>query len=165
MIDLHNFERRLRAFSIDISLAFLLIFCWLILAYNFEQMPNQTKAFIAVGIIYLVMVVPHFLKKGQSFGKRTQKMLIVRKDSLDSVPPLWLLLLREIFKMTSIFITFGLYSFVGGIITNNRRDGRTIHDFIFRTKVICLTPTVSGSYLNKSTGYVNDQLKGWNSHD
>ncbi|HOE78249.1 MAG TPA: RDD family protein [Bacilli bacterium] len=162
---LHNFERRLRAFSIDISLAFLLVFCWFILAYNFEEMSNQTKAFIATGIIYLVMIVPHFIKKGQTFGKRTQKMLVVWNDSSDTVPPLWLLILRELFKMTAVFLTFGIYTFVGGIITTNRRDGRTIHDFIFRTKVICLTPTVSGSYINKSTGYVNEQLKGWNSHD
>ena len=94
---LHNFERRLRAFSIDISLAFLLVFCWFILAYNFEEMSNQTKAFIATGIIYLVMIV-RILSKRPNLRQTHAKMLVVWNDSSDTVPPLWLLILRELFK-------------------------------------------------------------------
>ena len=156
---MYSFERRLRAFSIDVSFAFILAIIWFFSSYQFS-FPNQLKAGIAVGILLLVMVLPHFFRPGQTFGKRNQKMSVVFNNDSNIVPGLWLLILREVFKLGAILFTFGVYTLIAGIISTNRRDGRTIHDFIFRTKVICLTRTTSDTYLINATGAAKESLKG-----
>jgi len=150
---MHNFERRVRAFSIDLSFATILfIVIAAILSWAGIQ-DNATKLYLSALISYFgVLLIPNFFSRGQSFGKRTQKMRVV-DNITNKVPRLWRLLLREIIKGLLLIYTFGLYLLVCGIMVNSRKDGRGIHDLIFKTKVICLTVYVS----DKEEGYVLGQ--------
>lgn len=160
---MYSFERRLRAFSIDIALAFILFMAWIVIAYSISW-DNQIKMSIGLGIIVLTTIVPQLFSPGQSFGKRVQKMRIIYINN-DEIPSLWILSSRELIKWLLIFISFGFYSIIAGIISTNRRDGRTIHDFIFKTKTICLTKSLTDQYINTTTGAAKDQLKGMGPHD
>lgn len=160
---MYSFERRLRAFSIDIAFSFLLFIIWIIIAYNIN-LNNETKMLVGLGIIILSTIIPQLISPGQSFGKRIQKMQIINVKTED-VPSLLILILREIFKWFFIIISFGFYSIIAGIISTNRRDGRTIHDFIFQTKTICLTRYLFDRYIDQTTENVKERLKGMKHND
>ncbi|MDD3122200.1 MAG: RDD family protein [Candidatus Izemoplasmatales bacterium] len=157
---MNNFERRIRSFSIDMSFATIL---FILLAVSFNTMgiqDNQLKLFLSATIAYFgVLIVPNFFSRGQSFGKRTQKMKVVYNDS-EKVPSLIMLILREIVKGLLLLSTFGFYLVVCGIMVNSRKDGRGIHDLIFKTKVICITKYVS----DKEEGYVLGQGESVKKH-
>ncbi len=162
VIYMNSFERRIRAFSIDISMATVMFFLLVVVIGAIDSVSSELKLTLAVSIAYFgVLIIPHFFSKGQSFGKRNQKMKIVY-NSNNETPSLLLLILREVVKGILMIITFGFYLMVCGIIASSRKDGRVIHDFIFKTKVICLTLYVSdkeGSVINR-TETVKKHLEG-----
>ena len=140
---MNSFERRIRAFSIDISMATVMFLLLVVGIGAIDNVSSELKLTLAVSIAYFgTLIIPHFFSKGQSFGKRNQKMKIVY-NSNNETPPLLLLVLREVVKGALMIVTFGFYLMICGIIASSRKDGRVIHDFIFKTKVICLTLYVS----------------------
>lgn len=145
-----DFDRRIRSFSIDMSFAILLFFLLTMLVNQFNLESDQLKLILSASIAYFgVLIVPNFFSKGQSFGKRVQKMKVVYNSSSET-PPLILVLFREVVKGMLLVFTFGLYLLICGIMVNSRKDGRAIHDLLFKTKVICLTRYLS----DKEKGYV-----------
>lgn len=150
---MHNFERRIRSFSIDLSLAILLLFVLIGIFRSIDFGTEELKLWLAAAISYFgALIVPNFFSKGQSFGKRTQKMMVVSTKT-DKPQKLIMIILRELFKGVLLIATFGVYMLICGIMLNSRKDGRVIHDLVFRTKVICLTLYVT----DKEQGYVLGQ--------
>jgi len=125
-----SFEKRVRAFAIDTSGVTLLM----ILSIPFGIEIGQ---FIIIGSVVLFYFLPYFFISGQTFGKRMQKIKIVTID--DQQVPIWRILLREIFKLGLSVATFGVYLIIAFFFMNDKTS-RTIHDYIFKTKMIDLNP-------------------------
>lgn len=142
-----SFEKRVRAFSIDTS--GVAVFAILALAFNDY---GHLSEYIVIGAAILFYLVPYFISNGQSFGKRIQKIKIVKVD--DTNAPLWLILLREIFKITLSVSTFGAYLVISFFVMSDKTS-RTIHDYIFKTKMIDLKPE---NYSNNVLG-TSESLK------
>jgi len=147
---MNPYERRIRAFSIDLSFA-TIVFLVLIALINYTSIEsNQIKLLITSSVAYFgVLIIPNFFSKGQSFGKRVQKIKVVNVKTEDT-PSMWILILREVVKGVLMISTYGLYLLVSGIMVNSRRDQRSPHDLLFHTKVKCLTLYVT----DKEEGYV-----------
>lgn len=130
-----SFEKRVRAFAIDTSAVMLL----LMIAY---PMPQTFDGILGEILLYVIglggflgfYLLPYLFSNGQSFGKRIQKIKIV--DISGKPAPLWRILLREIFKIGMSIFTFGIYLVVSFFVLSDQ--SRTIHDYLFRTKMIDL---------------------------
>ncbi|MBN2876745.1 MAG: RDD family protein [Bacilli bacterium] len=152
---MHNFERRVRSFSIDLSLAMVIFFLFILLLNTFELGTDSIKLLIAATISYFgALIVPNFFSRGQSFGKRNQKMMVISIKT-NKPPKLLIAITREIFKGLLLIWTYGAYMVICGIMVNSRKDGRVVHDLVFGTKVICLTTYVT----DKEQGYVLGKTK------
>lgn len=159
------FERRLRAYSIDLSFSFVIMFILIIALSNLDNISEQSRWGIVLLGYYLVMIIPHFFSRGQSFGKRTQKIKLI-KNTKELVPKekiapsLGMIMLRELVKCFLGVFTFGFYLILAGIISSNREDGRTIHDFIFGTRVVALTRYASDSIEFNKVEPVANKIRG-----
>lgn len=130
-----SFEKRVRAFAIDTSAVMLM----LMIAY---PMPQTFPGLLGEVLVYVIglggflgfYLVPYLFSNGQSFGKRIQKIKIV--DVSGQTAPLWRILLREVFKISLSVFTFGIYMLISFFILSDQ--SRTIHDYIFKTKMIDL---------------------------
>ncbi|MDD3171508.1 MAG: RDD family protein [Bacilli bacterium] len=162
---MNTFDRRLRAFSIDTSFAFFLVLCLIPI-----PLDADIKKYL-VGVIYFgVSLVPYLFGSGQTFGKRIQKIKVIKNTSelvptKYVVPNRFYLILREFTKCCFIIMTFGLYILVAGIVSTNREDGRTIHDFIFKTRVIVLTRYSTDRTEMNRTSSAEKSLKGYSYDD
>jgi uncharacterized RDD family membrane protein YckC len=131
-----------------------------------DGISDDVKLTIAAAVAYFgTLVLPLFFSRGQTFGKRIQKMRVVDAKT-DEPAPLLLEILRELVKGTLMIVTVGFYLIVCGIMFNARKDGRVIHDFIFRTRVVCLTRFVSdreGTFIDQ-TAAMKKRMEG-STHD
>lgn len=125
-----SFEKRVRAFAIDTSGVALLM----ILAIPLGEVYAYLLA--AFGFLGLYLV-PYFISSGQTFGKRIQKIRVVRNDG--SPVPVWHVLLRDVFKLVLSIGTFGVYGVISYFFLSDHTS-RAFHDLIFKTKVIDLEP-------------------------
>lgn len=162
------FDRRLRAYSIDTSLAILLVILIIFSIYDLNLSNNLKNGIIAA--VYLgVYIIPNLISPGQTFGKRVQKLRVIKNRGYegreDQVPARWLLVLRELLKAAFTIFTFGFYLIIAGIASNNRRDGRSIHDFIFGTRVIPLTRYSDERTERVVVNEMIDRLKGTSHND
>lgn len=141
-----SFEKRVRAFAIDTSAVSLFIIVSLFLGNYYEPLP-----YIVSGVAFLTFYfLPYLSKKthGQTLGKKVQRIQIVKID--DSKAELWRLFLRDIFKLGASILTFGVYLIVAFFFMSDKTS-RTIHDYIFKTKVIDLEkPTGKYDGFNKT---------------
>ncbi len=126
-----SFEKRVRGFSIDTSLAFILII--LVIGLPFQPIVQQI---LVVVILICVYLLPYIISSGQSFGKRIQKTKVVNLDGSDV--SILRLFLRDSFKVLIGILTFGIYLVVCVFNMDERKQNRTIHDRIFNTMVINL---------------------------
>ena len=155
-----TFERRLRSYSIDTSFAFILMVGIGMMIYEIKTPTNTWKYLIVIGLYLAVYIIPNLISPGQTFGKRTQKIRTVKnykeiiKENYE-IPSRFILVLRELTKAVLTIFTGGFYIIVAGIVSTGRQDGRTIHDFIFNTRVIALTRTT----LDKTERYVSPEMK------
>jgi uncharacterized RDD family membrane protein YckC len=139
-----SFEKRVRAFAIDTSGVMLFI----ILALPFAVENRYISIAISVAAFIGFYFFPHFLTPGQTFGKRIQKIRIVNLDG-DPVK-LWVVLLRDFFRVALSIATLGAYLVVSFFVMNEKTS-RTIHDYIFKTKVVDLEkPQGKYNYMNKT---------------
>lgn len=162
------FDRRLRAYSIDTSLAILLVILIIFSIYDLNLSNNLKNGIIAA--VYLgVYIIPNLISPGQTFGKRIQKLRVIKNRGYEGreyqVPARWLLVLRELLKAAFTIFTFGFYLIIAGIASNNRRDGRSIHDFIFGTRVIPLTRYSDERTERVVVNEMTDRLKGTSHND
>jgi len=162
----NSYERRIRAFSIDLSMATVLLFLLIGIASVIEGVDDGLKIGVAASIAYFgTLVIPNFFSRGQSFGKRTQKIKVVDVRTGEAAP-LAMVVLRELFKAALLIVTVGFYIVVCGIMASSRKDGRVIHDLLFRTRVICLTRYASdreGTYIDQ-TPAMKKRMEG-STHD
>lgn len=126
-----RFEKRVKAYAIEISAVTVVL---LIAAMG---LGNDLLTIILVAATYLfVSIIPIIASKGQSYGKRIQKIKIVKMDGTEASP--LILVLREIFKTVASAGTLGLYMIAAYFAMTETHVSRTIHDYIFKTKVIDL---------------------------
>lgn len=144
-----SFEKRVRAFAIDTSAVTLFVILSMPLNNMFPMesgvplIPYLVSGLAFVGFYFF----PYFLSSGQTFGKRIQKIKVV--DYLGGDAQLWRILLRDIFKLVLSISTFGLYLVISFFVMSDKTS-RTIHDYIFKTKMIDLEkPTGKDNYLGK----------------
>ena len=124
-----SFEKRVRGFAIDTSSVMVFI----IVSFG---LPTDLLKNIMMGLAFFgFYFLPYFFADGQTLGKKTQKTKIVRVDGTKA--PIWLIILRDVFKLGLSIITFGVYMIVSFFFISNKAD-RAIHDYIFKTKVIDL---------------------------
>lgn len=137
-----SFEKRVRAFAIDTSGVMLLIILALPMRSTFQGLLGTIISYVMViGAFLGFYIMPYLFSSGQSFGKRIQKIKIVDLDGNDV--KLWVILLREIFKVGLSMFTAGIYMVVSFFVMNEKTS-RTIHDYIFKTKLIDLEKRVRG---------------------
>ena len=137
-----SFEKRVRAFAIDTSGVMLLIILALPMRSTFQGLLGTIISYVMViGAFLGFYLVPYFFSNGQSFGKRIQKIKIVDLDGNDV--KLWVILIREIFKVGLSMFTAGLYMVVSFFVMDEKTS-RTIHDYIFKTKLIDLEKRARG---------------------
>ncbi len=145
-----SFEKRVRAFAIDTSAVTLFV----ILSMPLNNMfPTESEfpliPYLVSGLAFFgFYLFPYFISKGQTFGKRVQKIKVVDVTGVDA--PLWRILMRDVFKLSLSIVTFGLYMVVSFFVMSDQTS-RTIHDYIFKTKVIDLEkPTGKNNFMAKS---------------
>jgi uncharacterized RDD family membrane protein YckC len=141
-----SFEKRVRAFAIDTSGAMLIGIVSIFGILPFNELLGQV-VFVLGAIGFYIL--PYFRGTGQTLGKRIQKIKVVMKDDVDA--PVFLLVLRDATKVLLSAFTWGVYLIVA-TFSMNSHVSRTIHDYIFQTKVIDLqTEREMGSVLGKSS--------------
>ncbi len=141
-----SFEKRVRAFAIDTSAVTLFIILSLFLGTYYKPLPWIITGLAFFGFYFF----PYFAKKthGQTLGKKVQRIQIVKLD--DSKVELWRIILRDLFKLSLSIATFGIYLIVAFFAMSDKTS-RTIHDYIFKTKVIDLEkPTGKYDGFNKT---------------
>jgi uncharacterized RDD family membrane protein YckC len=126
-----SFEKRVRAFAIDTSGVMIFVILSLFSGTEIRALPYIIS--LTAGFVFYIL--PHLFSKGQTFGKRVQKIKIVGLDG--ETLPLWRVILRDLFKLLASFMTFGLYLVIAFFVINEKTS-RTIHDYIFKTKIIDL---------------------------
>lgn len=130
-----KFEKRVRIYAIEISALAVAI---IVSSLGFGGIPFLQAGIIVV-VYMFVTIVPLLLSKGQSYGKRIQKIKVVKLDGTPVNP--FILILREFFKTGLSLLTFGIYSIIAYFALTEKEVSRTIHDYIFKTKVIDLDTT------------------------
>jgi uncharacterized RDD family membrane protein YckC len=141
-----SFEKRVRAFAIDTSAVTLFVILALFLGDYYRPLPFIVSGAAFFGFYFL----PYILNKshGQTLGKRVQRIQIVKLD--DTNVELWRIFLRDLFKLALSIGSFGIYLIVAFFVMSDKTS-RTVHDYIFKTKVIDLEkPTGKYDAFNKT---------------
>jgi len=139
-----SFEKRVRAFAIDTSGVIIFVILSLFTGTQIRILPYV----ISMTAAFVFYILPHFFSRGQTFGKRVQKIKTVDINGGDL--QLWRIILRDVFKLAASFMTFGLYLVIAFFVMNEKTS-RTIHDYIFKTKVIDLEkPQGKFEFMNKT---------------
>jgi len=139
-----SFEKRVRAFAIDTSGVIIFVILSLFTGTQIRILPYV----ISMTAAFVFYILPHFFSSGQTFGKRVQKIKTVDINGGDL--QLWRIILRDVFKLAASFMTFGLYLVIAFFVMNEKTS-RTIHDYIFKTKVIDLEkPQGKLEFMNKT---------------
>lgn len=146
-----SFEKRVRAFAIDTSGASLVAMISLFGIAPFNEI--LATIMITLGVIGFY-ILPYALGGGQTLGKRVQKIKIVMKD--DTKAPFIILMLRDIFKLGLSIATFGLYLIVATFAMSDHVS-RTIHDYIFKTKVIDLEPKTHRDHQRQTSSLLKER--------
>lgn len=132
-----RFEKRVRAFAADISGLIIVI---ILTAYGMGNIDDPLRSILQIGILlstfFFLIIFPNLLKSKQTFGKRIQKIKVVNLDGTDASKIK--LILRELFKYFFSIATCGLYLIIAFFALSEKHVSRTIHDYIFKTKVIDL---------------------------
>jgi len=131
-----QFNERVHAFAIEMGTIFLAILIIVFMDWH----PVLRFLFVFAGF-YLVTLLPMFVNRGVSLGKHLSKIVIT--DLNNNPVSMTRAHVRELFKWTCGFLTIGLYFVVCFIVVSHRRDRRSIHDFVFKTKVVHALPRYS----------------------
>lgn len=150
------FDRRLRAYSIDTSLAFLLVILVIFTVYDLK-MPEWAKNSIVAAIYLGVYIIPNLISPGQTFGKRVQKLKVIKNSGYEGreyrVPSRFFLVLRELLKAACTILTFGFYLLIAGIVSNNRRDGSPLLRMIHVWRVSSNCPELTTQFITAKTRF------------
>lgn len=126
-----KFEKRVRAYAMEISAIIIIL---IIVVFGLK---NLYLKYSLVILAYIgVTIVPMFFSNGQTFGKKIQQIKVVNLDGTDA--HIFKLILRELFKTVLSILTAGIYSIIAFFFLTEKKVSRTIHDYIFKTKMIDL---------------------------
>ena len=132
-----QFNERIHAIGIDYGVVFISIFIVI-----FLYIDPVFKVIIMIVVWYLMNIVPSFFKKGITLGKLNSGTIVV--DEFNNEVTLKVMHLRELFKLVIGFITLGLYFLLALYLLTKRSDKRSIHDFVFKTRVVYKKSRISG---------------------
>ncbi len=124
-----NFELRIQAFAVEMLSIFFPMLVVIFLVFH-----PIIEILIVFLPYYFITVFPMFFMPGQSLGKRHAKTKIVNLNN--DAPSILRLHSREFFKWIVGFLTLGIYFVVAFIVFTKHPDKRTLHDFLFKTKVV-----------------------------
>ena len=140
-----RFEKRVRAFATNMSGLMVVVLLTAFGLPDFE-FKSLVRSIILLVAFNGIIIIPLSLKSRQTFGQRINKIKTVNLD--DSEPTLIKLIFREIFKYTLSLITFGVYLVVAYFALSEQHVSRTIHDYVFKTKVIDLDNSPQNKHYN-----------------
>ncbi len=120
---------RFEGFAPEIIVVFLSILIIVFLTWH-----DFLRALIVFGSYYVITLLPMWFKPGVSVGKHIAKTKIVNLDH--SAPSMIKLHGRELSKWLFGFLSLGLYFIIAFLVFANRDDHRSLHDLLWRTKVI-----------------------------
>jgi uncharacterized RDD family membrane protein YckC len=146
-----SFEKRVRAFAIDTSGVSLVAMISVFGVVPFNELLGTVLIILGAVGFY---VLPYAFGGGQTLGKRVQKIKIVMKD--DSKASIIILVLRDAFKLGLSIATFGLYLIVATFAMSGHVS-RTIHDYIFQTKVIDLEPQTHRDHQRQTSSLLKER--------
>ncbi len=132
-----QYNERIHAFSIDYGIVFLSM-----LIVVFMYIEPGFKLLIVLFVWYLINIFPSFIKKGMTFGKYNSRIKIVNEDN--SEVTIKTIHLRAFTILIFGVLSLGLYFLVAFYLLDKRQDKRSIHDLIFKTKVVYLDSHISG---------------------
>ncbi|GEM_PF-1302098 len=132
-----GFEARIEAFAFEMVTIFTAILIVIFMVWH-----PVIEALFVIGAFYSVTLLPMVFHPGRSLGKLSAKTVIVDLD--DQPVTLYKAHMRECFKWVAGFLTLGLYFVVAFAVFTQNREHRTLHDFIFKTKVVYVEERVSG---------------------
>lgn len=126
-----RFERRVKAYAAEVS---ALAITFILVSLGIEKI--YLKVLILVLVFLMASIIPVVISKGQTFGKRIQEIKVVKLDGTEA--NIFILILREMFKIAASILTYGIYTVIAFFMMSEKEVSRTIHDYIFKTKVIDL---------------------------
>ena len=132
-----QFNERIHAFSIDYGVVFLSV-----LIVIFMYINPVFKVLIILFVWYMMNIFPSFIKKGITLGKINSKTKIV--DESNTEVSLKVIHLRSLFILVVGCISVGIYFILALYLLTKRSDKRSIHDLIFKTKVVYKNSRISG---------------------
>ncbi len=131
-----QFNERIHAFSIDYGVVFLSV-----LIVIFMDFSPIYKYAIVLLVWYLMNIFPSYIKRGISLGKVNSGTIIL--DENYQKVEMRTIYLREIFILVLALITAGFYIPISFIMLLKRNDKRSIHDLIFKTRVVYAKALIS----------------------
>jgi len=139
--EIHNlpaqYNERIHAFSIDYGIVFLSV-----LIVVFMYINPIIKFLIILIVWYMMNIFPSFIKRGITLGKLNSGIKIL--DESGNEVTLKTIHLRSFFVLILGFLTVGIYFVLSFYFLNKRSDKRSIHDLIFKTKVVYKDSRISG---------------------
>jgi len=132
-----QFNERIHATSVDYALVFLIM-----LIMIFTKINPMYKYIIILLVWYSLNILPSFFKRGITLGKINSGTIVVNEDN--SQVTMMTIHLRAFFILIAGGLTVGLYFLVAFILLTKRLDKRSVHDLIFKTKVVYQKSKISG---------------------
>lgn len=124
-----QFNERIHGFGVDYGIIFLTI-----LIVVFMQWNPIYKVLVIIVVFYVFHIGPSFIKRGISLGKWNSKTIVVTSDFKEV--SLGTMHLRETFIFVFGFLTIGIYFILAFYLLSKRIDQRSIHDLLFKTRVV-----------------------------
>ncbi len=124
-----NFNSRLSAFFLDLGIVALAFLINVFMQYNYYY-----KIGIILFVWLMVNIIPSIFKKGQTLGKINASIKTV--DLENNNISFLISSLRSLFILVLGFFSAGVYFLISLYVSESRMDKRSIHDLIFKTKVV-----------------------------
>ncbi len=132
-----QFNERIHALGIDYGVVFLSV-----LIVIFLYIDPIYKMVIVLIVWYIMNIVPSFFKRGISLGKLNSRTIVV--DENNKKVSLLVMHLREFFILFIGLASIGFYFLIAFYLLTKRTDKRSIHDLLFKTKVVYIESLISG---------------------
>lgn len=134
-----TFNDRISAFSFDYGLVALVLLIMIFMKIHPEYDP-LIKIIVILVFWYIFNIVPAYFKPGITLGKRSTDIIILDENYKEVT--ILTIHLRQFFILLVSIFTIGLYLVVSFILLDRRIDKRSIHDLIFKTRVVRRTPFI-----------------------